>query len=155
MSLNKVMLIGRLGKDVELKYTPSGQAVANFSLATSERFSGKDGQRQERTEWHTIVAWGKQAELANQYLAKGREVYIEGRIQTRSWDDRDGNKRYKTEVVANQILFLGSREGGGSAAAAGGEGYTAHDSVASQDSGAGPVSSPDAGSDIADDDLPF
>jgi single-strand DNA-binding protein len=113
LGVNKVILIGRLGKDPELRYTPGGQATASFSLATSERWTDKNGQRQERTEWHNIVAWTKLAELANQYLKKGSPAYIEGRITTRSWDDRDGNKKYKTEIVANTIQFLGSGGGGG------------------------------------------
>lgn len=119
--VNKVILIGNLGKDPEFKYTPGGQPVADFTLATSERWNDKNGQRQERTEWHNIVAWGKLAELANQYLKKGRAVYIEGRIQTRSWDDRDGNKRYRTEIVAVQMQFLSPGQGGtsGSPEAAG------------------------------------
>jgi len=111
--VNKVILIGNLGKDPELRYTPGGQPVASFSLATTERWSDKNGQRQDRTEWHNIVVWGKLGELANQYLKKGRSAYIEGRITTRSWDDRDGNKKYRTEIVANQIQFLGSAQGGG------------------------------------------
>jgi single-strand DNA-binding protein len=106
--VNKVILIGNLGKDPELRYTPGGQPVASFPLATTERWSDKNGQRQDRTEWHNIVVWGKLAELANQYLKKGRSAYIEGRITNRSWDDKDGNKKYKTEIVANQIQFLGS-----------------------------------------------
>jgi single-strand DNA-binding protein len=116
--VNKVILIGNLGKDPELRYTPSGQPVASFSVATTERWTDKNGQRQDRTEWHNIVVWGKLAELTNQYLKKGRPVYIEGRITTRSWDDRDGNKKYRTEIVANQIQFLGSGLPPGSEAAA-------------------------------------
>lgn len=113
-SVNKVILIGHLGKDPELRYTPSGQPVANFSLATSDNWNDKQGQRQERTEWHRVVAWGKLAELCGEYLAKGRQVYVEGRLQTRDWNDRDGNKRYTTEIISTQITFLGSRgEGGG------------------------------------------
>jgi single-strand DNA-binding protein len=114
-SVNKVILIGNLGKNPELRYTPGGQAVANFSIATSEKFTDKSGQKRESTEWHNIVAWGKLGELANQYLKKGRPVYIEGKLTTRSWDDKDGNKKYKTEVVANQMQFLGSAPGGGQA----------------------------------------
>ena len=109
MSINKVMLIGRLGQDPELKYTPSGAAVANFSLATTESWSDKSGQRQEKTEWHRIVVWGKLAELCNQYLAKGRQAFVEGSLQTRSWDDQNGQKRYMTEVVARNIQFLGGQ----------------------------------------------
>jgi single-strand DNA-binding protein len=105
--VNKAILIGNLGKDPELRYTPGGQPTANFSLATTDRWTDKNGQKQERTEWHNIVAWGKLAELVNQYLKKGRSAYVEGRIATRSWDDRDGNKKYRTEIIANQIQFLG------------------------------------------------
>lgn len=108
MGVNKAILIGNLGKDPEFKYTPGGQPVATFSLATTERWTDKNGQRQDRTEWHNIVAWGRTAELANQYLKKGRTVYIEGRISTRSWDDKDGNKKYRTEIVVTQLQFLGS-----------------------------------------------
>jgi len=116
--VNKVILIGNLGKDPELRYTPNGQPVASFSLATTERWNDKNNQKQEKTEWHNIVVWGKLGELANQYLKKGRPAYIEGRITTRSWDDRDGNKKYRTEIIANQIQFLGSSQGGADAAAA-------------------------------------
>jgi single-strand DNA-binding protein len=108
-SLNKVMLIGRLGKDPEVRHTPEGTPVATFSLATSDFWVDKSGTRQERTEWHNIVAWNKLAELSRRYLAKGRQVYVEGRIRTREWDDRDGNKRRTTEIIANQILFIGAR----------------------------------------------
>jgi single-strand DNA-binding protein len=111
--VNKAILIGNLGKDPELKYLPSGQAVANFSLATTERRTDKNGQRQDRTEWHNIVVYGKTAEVVNQYLKKGRSAYIEGRITTRSWDDRDGNKKYRTEIIANTVQFLGSPGGSG------------------------------------------
>jgi single-strand DNA-binding protein len=115
MSVNKVILVGNLGKDPELRYTPAGTAVATFSLATSERFKGKDGQMQDKTEWHNIVVWSKLAEICGKYLHKGKQVYIEGRIQTRSYDDRDGNKRYMTEIVAEQMRMLGrsGEEGGG------------------------------------------
>ncbi|MGB7566293.1 MAG: single-stranded DNA-binding protein [Chitinivibrionales bacterium] len=115
--VNKVILIGNLGKDPELRYTPNGQPVASFSLATTERWNDKNNQKQEKTEWHNIVVWGKLGELANQYLKKGRSAYIEGRITTRSWDDRDGNKKYRTEIVANQIQFLGGNQGGGDGSA--------------------------------------
>jgi single-strand DNA-binding protein len=114
--INKVILIGNLGKDPELRYTPSGTAVASFSLATSEKWKDRDGNMQDKTEWHNIVVWGRQAEIAKEYLAKGRQVYIEGRIQTRSWDDKDGNKRYTTEIIAQRLNFLGSRDQGSSAA---------------------------------------
>lgn len=112
-TLNKVMLIGRLGADPELRYTPSNQAVATISLATNEAWKDKDGNPQERTEWHRVVLWQKQAELANEYLKKGHRVYIEGRLQTRSWEDKDGVKRYTTEVIAQSLEFLESRDSGG------------------------------------------
>ncbi|MBE0598819.1 MAG: single-stranded DNA-binding protein [Desulfuromonadales bacterium] len=114
MSVNKVILVGNLGKDPELRYTPSGAAVATFSLATSERFKDKSGQMQEKTEWHNIVCWRQLAEICGKYLHKGKQVYIEGRIQTRSYDDKEGNKRYMTEIVADQMQMLGraGEEGG-------------------------------------------
>jgi single-strand DNA-binding protein len=110
--INKVILIGNLGKDPELRYTPGGQAVASFSLATSEKWRDKDGVMQDKTEWHNIVVWGRQAEVAKEYLAKGKQVYIEGRIQTRSWEDKEGNKRYTTEIVGQRMQFLGTRDSG-------------------------------------------
>jgi single-strand DNA-binding protein len=117
-SVNKVILIGNLGRDPELRYTQGGQAVANFTLATTERFAGRDGgERQERTEWHRVTAWGRTAELCAQYLSKGRSVYVEGRLQTREWEDKEGQKRRTTEVVALSVQFLGGREGGAGAGA--------------------------------------
>ncbi len=107
MSVNKVILLGRLGQDPELKYTPGGSAVCNFSLATTESWTDKSGQKQEKTEWHRIVVWGKLAELCNQYLAKGRQAFLEGRLQTRDWTDKDGNKRYTTEILASTVQFIG------------------------------------------------
>ncbi len=119
MSVNKVILIGRLGKDPELRYTPSGKAVASFSLATSERWTGQDGQKNESTTWHNIVAWGKQAELMKEYLRKGREVYIEGRIDNRTYDKKDGSgKGYISEVVVQSFQFIGSRAEAGDTAPA-------------------------------------
>ena len=109
-SVNKVILIGNLGRDPELRYTASGQGVANFTLATNERWRDKDGANQERTEWHRIVVWGKTAENCAQYLQKGRSVYVEGRLQTREWEDKEGNKRQTTEIVAQNVTFLGSRD---------------------------------------------
>jgi len=112
MSINKVIIIGRLGQDPEIKYTPSGAAVCNFSVATSESWTDKSGQKQEKTEWHRIVVWGKLAELSNQYLAKGRQCFVEGSLQTRSWDDQNGNKKYTTEINARNIQFLGGQNQG-------------------------------------------
>jgi len=109
--VNKVILIGNLGKDPELRYTPSGVAVANFSIATNERWKDKDGNYQDRTEWHRIVAWRKLAETVGEYLKKGSQVYIEGRLQTRTWEDQNGNKRSTTEIVADSLQMLGRREG--------------------------------------------
>ena len=107
MSVNKAILVGNLGKDPELRYTPSGTAVCTFSLATTDRFKNKQGEQQERTEWHNIVVWAGLAEICGKYLTKGKQIYIEGRIQNRSYDDRDGNKRYITEIVANEMQMLG------------------------------------------------
>ena len=115
MSVNKVILIGNLGRDPEIRYLPSGQTVASFSLATTERFKGRDGQMKDQTEWHNVVVWGKQAETCGQYLKKGRQVYIEGRLTTRQWEAKDGSgKRSRTEVVAQRVQFLGGRGGGAS-----------------------------------------
>jgi single-strand DNA-binding protein len=139
--VNKVILIGNLGRDPELRSTPSGQPVATFSLATSRRWRDKEGNRQEQTEWHRIVCWGRQAEVAGQYLTKGKQIYVEGRLQTSSWDDRQsGEKRYKTEIICDNFQMLGSRGDSG------GGGYRA-------------PSSPDDGGDFSappdDDDIPF
>jgi len=121
-SVNKVILIGRLGRDPELRYTQGGQAVANFTLATNERFSNKAGEQQERTEWHRIVAWGKTGELCAQYLSKGRSAYIEGRLQTREWEDKEGHKRSTTEIVAQNVTFLDSARSGAPGGAGGASG---------------------------------
>ena len=105
--VNKVILIGNLGGDPTVRYTPTGTAVANFNIATTERFTNKGGEKEERTEWHRIVAWGKLAEICQQYLKKGKQVYIEGRLQTRQWEDQQGQKRQTTEIVANVMQMLG------------------------------------------------
>src|SRR5947207_2984609 len=148
-SVNKVILIGTLGKDPELKYTPQGTAVTKFSMATNESYKDKQsGEWKERTEWHNIVCWQRTAEVAAEYLKKGRKVYIEGRLTTRSWDDKEtGQKKYMTEVVANDLVLLGDRQGGGEggehrptsakgASAGGGAGFdqrgTAHEDAFSQ-----------------------
>ena len=144
MAINKAILIGNLGKDPELRYTASGTAVASFSIATTERFKNRNGEQQERTEWHNIVAWGPLAEICGKYLVKGKQVYIEGRIQSRSYDDRDGNKRYITEIVANEMKMLG-RPGESS----GGSGGYAENQQASRSADSpGPSFNPD-------DDIPF
>jgi single-strand DNA-binding protein len=106
-SVNKVILIGNLGRDPEIRYTPSGAAVATFSIATNEVRNNKEGQREERTEWHRIVAFGKLAEICGQYLSKGKQVYLEGKLKTRNWEDRDGKKRTTTEIIASNIIMLG------------------------------------------------
>jgi single-strand DNA-binding protein len=112
-SVNKVILVGNLGKDAELRYTPGGAAVATLRLATADRYKDKDGQWQEQTEWHTVVVWGKTAESLAEYLRKGKQIYVEGRLQTRSWDDKEGKKRYATEVKGDRIVLLGGRGSGG------------------------------------------
>jgi single-strand DNA-binding protein len=149
-SVNKVILIGNLGADPELKYTPSSRALCNLRIATTDVFKDKGGQRQERTEWHRVTVWGDQAENCHKYLSKGRSVYIEGRLQTRSYD-KDGQKHYATDVVADRVVFLGSGGGGGGG---GGEarrqgGAAPRDSGPSDDGDAGP-SAP-----ASDDDIPF
>lgn len=151
--VNKVILIGNLGRDPEVRSTPSGQPVASFTLATSRRWRDKSGQKQEQTEWHQIVVWGKQAEIAGQYLTKGKQIFLEGRLQTRSWDDRQtGEKRYRTEVVCDNFQMLGSRGGGGgdfepggpSSGGGGGGGYDE-----------GGYGGGGGGGDLDDDDIPF
>jgi len=111
-SVNRVILIGNLGRDPEVRYTQGGTAVANFTLATNEVWTDKGGERQERTEWHRIVVWGKQAEIVREHLSKGKQVYVEGSIQTRQWDDREGNKRQTTEIKAMRVVMLGRPEPG-------------------------------------------
>ena len=111
MAVNKVMLIGNLGRDPEIRYTTSGQAVANFTLATTEKYTNRAGDKQEDTEWHRIVAWGRLAEICGEYLTKGRMVYIEGSIRTRSWEDKEGNTKWTTEIVARNMQMLGSSGG--------------------------------------------
>jgi single-strand DNA-binding protein len=111
--VNKAMIVGRLGRDPEIRYTPGGVAVANFSVATSEEWKDKESnEKKERTEWHRIVAFGKLGEICGEYLSKGKLVYIEGRIQTRSWEDKDGNKKYTTEIVASDVQFLDKKDSG-------------------------------------------
>ncbi|MCK5391449.1 MAG: single-stranded DNA-binding protein [Deltaproteobacteria bacterium] len=111
MAVNKVMLIGNLGRDPEIRYTTGGQAVANFTLATTEKYTNKAGEKQEDTEWHRIVAWGRLAEICGEYLTKGRMVYIEGSIKTRSWEDKEGNTKWTTEIVARNMQMLGGQGG--------------------------------------------
>ena len=142
--VNKVILIGNLGRDPELRYTKNGQAVTNFTLATNDSWTDKtSGERVERTEWHRIVAWGKTAELCAQYLAKGRTTYIEGRLQTREYEDKEGVKKYTTEVIAQNVPFLGGRGGDGG----GGAGSTA--------GGSAPSGGAPSGGSPPSDDIPF
>ena len=154
--VNKVILIGNLGRDPEVRSTPSGQPVANFTLATSRRWRDKNGQKQEQTEWHTVVCWGKQAEIAGQYLTKGKQVYVEGRLQTRSWDDRNtGEKRYKTEVICENFQMLSQRGGEFEPAGAGG-GYGTSPSQPSAGGGGGASYDEGGyGGEPEEDDIPF
>jgi single-strand DNA-binding protein len=148
-SVNKVILIGNLGKDPEVKYTPSGTAVAKFSIATNERFKDKSGEWQDRTEWHNIVAWQRTAEIAGEYLKKGRTVYIEGRLQTRSWEDQQTKqKKYMTEIVVSDLVLLGGKgDGGGSESSSRGGNNNFDQRVAEPEHApAGP---------ITDEDIPF
>ena len=179
--VNKVILIGNCGADPELRYTPSGTAVSNFNVATNENWTDKSGERQERTEWHRIVVWGRLAEICNQYLRKGSKVYVEGRLQTRSWEGQDGQKKYTTEVVARDMQILDSRDGGDGGGgyqqppnAGGGQGYDqggqgggqqpggsgqqpggGQQAGGGQQPGGGGQAAPDPPPYPADDDLPF
>ncbi len=162
-SVNKVILIGNLGKDPEVKYTPSGMPIARFTLATNERFKDKEGNWQDRTEWHNLVAFQRTAEIAGEYLKKGRTVYIEGRLHSDSWDDKEtGQKKYRTEIIINDLVLLGGgqREGGGE-----GGGYSGGRSGAGKSSGGFDQRTPEpdvsqahassGGPEITDEDIPF
>jgi single-strand DNA-binding protein len=137
-SVNKVILVGNLGADPEVRYTPSGKAVATFNVATKEQWTGKDGEKTERTEWHKIVAWARLGEICGEYLHKGSQVYVEGRLQTKSWEDKEGNKRYTTEIVAQIMQMLGSAAGKGGTAKSTEERFPTEEPVT-----------------IPDDDIPF
>ena len=156
MSVNKVILVGRLGRDPETRYTGAGQAVANFSLATDETYKDRNGERQKRTEWHKIVVWGKQAEIAQQYLKKGSLVFIEGRIQSREWTDKEGQKRTSFEIVANNFRMLGGRGdsmgGGGAARGASASASASGDMEGESQAPAGDDSS---APQVTDEDIPF
>src|SRR6266478_4764963 len=162
MSVNKVILVGRLGRDPETRYTGGGQAVANFSVATDETYKDRNGEKQKRTEWHKIVVWGKQAEIAQQYLKKGSLIFIEGRIQSREWQDKEGQKRTSFEIVANNFRMLGGRAegaaaasaGGGAGARSGGDDFESHPAPA-DDSYGGASSPPSSVPEISDEDIPF
>lgn len=153
MSVNKAILVGRLGRDPETRYTGGGQAVCNFTMATDETYKDRSGERQKRTEWHRIVLWGKLAEIAQQYLKKGTLVYIEGRIQTRQWDDKNtGTKKTSTEIVANSMKMLGSRGDAGGSSPMGAPG--GHSSPDTDFAGSQEESMP-SGPEISDEDIPF
>ena len=143
-SVNKVILVGNLGCDAELRYTPGGAAVATLNMATTEVWNDKGGQKQEKTEWHRIVLWGKTAESLNEYLTKGKQIYVEGRLQTRNWEDKDGNKKYTTEIRGDRVVLLGGG-GGGRQGARGAATGGAHP----EDPMGEPVS------ELSDDDIPF
>jgi len=160
-TVNKVIIVGNMGRDAEVRYTPGGAAVATLSLATTDVWNDKAGQRQEKTEWHRVVVWGKQAETLAEYLTKGRQIYVEGRLQTRQWDDKDGNKRYTTEIRSDRIVLLGGR-GGESGGGGGGGDYGSPRPTSSVGGGPapGPTSSGGGGPapgppELTEDDIPF
>jgi single-strand DNA-binding protein len=164
MSVNKVILVGRLGRDPETRYTSGGQAVANFSIATDETYKDRNGERQKRTEWHKIVVWAKQAEIAQQYLKKGSLIFLEGRIQSREWQDKEGQKRTSFEIVATNFRMLGGRgdaaaagagagAGGGASAPRSSDEFEGH--APADDPFASGSSSTPAGPEISDEDIPF
>jgi single-strand DNA-binding protein len=166
MSVNKVILVGRLGRDPETRYTGGGQAVANFSVATDETYKDRNGERQKRTEWHKIVVWGKQAEIAQQYLKKGSLIFIEGRIQSREWQDKEGQKRTSFEIVASNFRMLGGRSDGAAAGvgagasrsgSGGGGGSEDFDNQSGPEEsyGGGHSSGAGGGPEISDEDIPF
>ncbi len=152
-SVNKVILVGNLGRDPETRYTTSGDAVTNIRLATTDTWKDKAGEKQERTEWHNIVFYGRQAEIAGEYLKKGRQIYVEGRLQTRKWQDKEGQDRYTTEIIADRMQMLGSRDGGGATAAA----EPAERTAASPEArgGRGAAAPAKKNVDDLDDDIPF
>ena len=157
-SVNKVILVGNLGRDPEMRFMPNGEAVCNFSIATTDSWKDKSGQKQERTEWHNIVIYRKLAEIAGEYLKKGRPVYIEGRLQTRKWQTKEGQDRYTTEIIADQMQMLGGREGGGASSS-----YDSMDEdqsrpqQASRPAQSAPAQQPASGGDFDafEDDIPF
>jgi single-strand DNA-binding protein len=161
-SVNKVILVGNLGADPELKYTPSSRPLCNLRIATTDVFKDKSGQRQEKTEWHRVTVWGDTAENCNKYLSKGRSVYVEGRLQTRSYD-KEGQKHYATDIVADRVVFLGSGGGGGAGGGGGGEGRRSGPGAGSGQGGqggmtprdSGPPDDADGGLPPSDDDIPF
>lgn len=149
MSVNKVILVGRLGRDPETRFTGGGQAVANFTLATDSTYKDRSGERQKKTEWHRIVVWSKLAEICQQYLKKGSLIYIEGRLQTREWEDKSGQKRTTTEIVASEMRMLGSRSDSAAAGAGAGASHAAEPDVMAADDAGGHEPN------ISDEDIPF
>src|SRR6478609_4935796 len=155
-SVNKVILVGNLGRDPEVRYMPNGEAVCNFSIATTDSWKDKSGAKQERTEWHNIVMYRKLAEIAGEYLKKGRPVYVEGRLQTRKWQTKEGQDRYTTEIIADQMQMLGGRDGGGMDQSSGMD-DSAYSQAPAKQSGAPAKAAPAGGSNFDDfeDDIPF
>ncbi len=147
MSVNKAILVGNLGKDPEIRFTGAGKGVCKFPLATTTSWNDAEGTRQERTEWHNIIVWGKQGENCGKFLSKGRQVFVEGEIRSRSYDDKDGNKRYITEIVAQNVRFLGGGGGGGSRGAGGDPGFPSEEPAMGMGGGGAPATD--------DDDIPF
>src|ERR671914_2656472 len=147
-SVNKVILVGNLGRDAELRYTPGGSPVATLNLATTEVWNDKAGQRQEKTEWHRVILWGKTAESLNEYLTKGKQIYVEGRLQTRQWEDKDGNKKYTTEIRGDRVVLLSGGGGGRGGGGGGGGRSTTTDEFSHAEPGGGSV-------ELTDDDIPF
>jgi single-strand DNA-binding protein len=155
-SVNKVILVGHLGKDPEIKYTPSGTPVAKFTLATNERFKDKDGNWQDRTEWHSLVAWQRTAEIIGEYCKKGSQIYIEGRLKTDSWDDKEtGQKKYRTDIVVNDLVLLGGRGGGSGEGGGGGYSRGASQGGGNNFDQRAPEEHASQGAAITDDDIPF
>lgn len=152
-SVNKVILVGNLGRDAEVRYTPGGAAVARFSIATTEVWNDKSGQKQERTEWHNIDLWGKQAESLSEYLVKGKQVYVEGRLQTDEYTDKEGQKRKSTKVRCERVVLLGGGGGGGGRSGGGGGGYDRGES--NRGGGGSSMSHDDVSEPLTDDDIPF
>ena len=146
-SVNKVILVGNLGRDAEMRFTSGGTPVATVSMATTEKFNDREGNKKEDTQWHRIVIWGKTAESIHEYLTKGKQIYVEGRLQTRQWDDKDGNKRYTTEIRGDRIVLLGGGGGGGARSAPRSSGGAAQGME--EPMHAEPVT------DLTDDDIPF
>ena len=154
-TVNKVIIVGNMGRDAEVRYTPGGAAVATLSLATTDVWNDKAGQRQEKTEWHRVVLWGKQAETLKDYLLKGRQIYVEGRLQTRQWDDKDGNKRYTTEIRSDRVVLLGGRGGNTGEGSGGGGDYGSPRSSGSSSSSSTSGGSPGPPPELTEDDIPF